>query len=249
MQIHIRSTGSQERWVWTQGLQTLGQQEIAVMAPWPEGDPRDRLLAHLLRFLEQYLSSQPKRILPGQILRYGWTLLRFVADEQNRSGAGTDALLIEEMQDPFAQGAPSYISGVARILALLQVQHEAMRRNTITGDAIYPHRSQRAMVCTRVTPETVQRLRPLRADRAWRPDVQDSGWFLGCCDREHDHDDPDELGMIHLFHLVERFPGLFPYLAMPVGTMLLFEESRAIVFRPGEDEGQIDPASLFTSLP
>lgn len=55
--------------------------------------------------------------------------------------------------------------------------------------------------------------------------------------------------MIHLFHLVEHFPGLFPYLAMPVGTMLLFEEERAIVFPPGENEGQIDPGGLLAALP
>lgn len=46
--------------------------------------------------------------------------------------------------------------------------------------------------------------------------------------------------MVHLFHLVERFPGLFPYLGMPVGTMLVFEEEQVSVFHPGD---------LLASLP
>lgn len=249
MQIHVRRAQNQVRWVWTEGLQTRGQQEIAVSVPWPEHDPCDRLLTDLLRFLETYLITQPKRILPGQTLIYGWTTLRFIEDSQNLSGAGTGTLLIEERQNPFSEEHPSYVPGVTRTLALLQLQHEAIRRNRVAGDAIYPHGSQHAFVCTRVSPETVHRLRPLTAQRIWEPDSQDSGWFIGCGDQEHDHDNPDEATLIHLFHLVERFPGLFPYVAMPVGTAVFFEESQAIVFRPDEQEGQVDPGSLLSALP
>jgi hypothetical protein len=249
MQMHRRYAENQVRWIWTEGLRTLGQQEMAVRVSWPEHDLREQLLTHLLYFIESYLIKQSKRILSGQTLRYGWTLLHFVSDDCHLSRLGTDVLLIEEMQDPFSHNNFSYISGVAHALALLQVQNEAMRRNVITGEANHPHRSQQALVCTRITPETIALLRPLRVERVWEPDVQNSGWFIGCCDQEHDHDHPHELALFHLLHLVERFPGLFPYLAMPVGTMLLFEENRAIIFRPGEDEGQIDPGSLLSSLP
>jgi hypothetical protein len=140
------------------------------------------------------------------------------------------------------------VPGVARTLALLQLQHEAMRRNRVTGDAMYPSASQLAIICTRVTPEAVQHLRPLMAHRAWQPTTRASGWFIGCCNHEHDHNHPDELTSIHLLHLVERFPGLFPYIAMPVGIQLLFEERQAIVFHPGEEHGQPDPESLLSFL-
>jgi hypothetical protein len=245
MQIYFSSAENQVRWAWTEGLRTLGQREIAVMVPWPESDPRDRLISDLLRFLENYLTDQPKRILPGQTLRYGWTMLRFVEDERNLSGAGIDALLIEEMQHPFSLNEPSYVPGVAHTISLLQLQHEAMRRNRVTGDSMYPSPSQIAIICTRVTPETVQRLRPLMAHRAWQPDARESGWFIGCCDRKHNHDDPDELATVHLLHLVKQFPGLFPYVAMPVGYQLLFEKSQAVIFHPGEEHGQVDPESLW----
>lgn len=249
MHIHFRDTENQRRWAWTNGLRTLKQQEIAVMVFWPEHDPRNELLIHLFQFFENYLSSQPKRILAGQTIHYGWTTLRFVSDEHNLSGIGTDVLLIEELQHPFSQGQPFYVPGVACALALLQLQEEVMRRNRMTGEAIHPHRSQFALACTRVTPETIPHLRPLMAHRAYQPDAQDSGWFFGCCDQNHDHDNPDKLATIHLHHLVEHFPGLFPYLGMPMNTMLVFEKNQTIIFHPGEQEGQLDPDSLLATLP
>lgn len=249
MQIHFQKVKNQSRWAWTEGLRALGQREITVMISWPEHDPRDLLITNLLRFLESYLRSQSKRILPGQTLRYGWTLLRFMSDEHHLSGAGPDALVIFEMKNPFAQEDLSYVSGVAHTIALLQLQQETIRRNRIPGDAIYPSPLERALVCTQVTPEALGHLRPLMAHRAWPPTPGECGWFVGCCDQEHDHDNPNELATVHLLHLVERFPGLFPYLAMPVGTALLFEMNQVIIFRPGEPEGQVDPGRLLSSLP
>ncbi len=243
MQINFRATENQTHWAWTDGLQTLGQREIAVMVPWPEHDPRERLMINLLRFIENYLIGQAKRILPGQTMHYGWTTLRFVRDEHNLSGAGTEVLLIEELEHPFALDDTSYVPGVAHTMALMQLQEEAVRRNKITGDVIYPHRSHFALVCKRVTPESIHLLRPLRAHRAWQPEARNSGWFFGCCSEEHDHDNSEELATIHLIHLVEHFPGLFPYVAMPVDTMLVFEESQAILFRAGEQGGQVDPGA------
>lgn len=249
MQIHFQKVKNQSRWAWTEGLRASGQREIAVMIPWPEHDPRDLLITDLLKFLESYLRSQSKRILPGQTLRYGWTLLRFMSDDSYPSEAGPDALVIFERKNPFAQEDLSYVPGVAHTIALLQLQHDAMRRNRVTGDSIHPSPLERAFVCTQVTPESLGYLRPLTAHRAWPPTPGESGWFVSCCDQEHDHDNPDELAVVHLHHLVERFPGLFPYLAMPVGTALLFEVNQVIIFHPGEQEGQVDPGKLLTSLP
>lgn len=246
MQIHSRHGENQERWVWTEGLQTIGQQEVAVNVSWSEDDPRDILVTYFLQFLERYLNGQAKRILSEQTLRYGWSLLRFVRDEQNKCGIGSDTLLVEEMQSPLTQENPSYVPGIAHTLALLQLQNEALRRNGITGTAVHPSYSQLAIICSRITPETLPVLRPLKAERAWEPNTRESGWFIGCCDQKHEHDNSDELTVVHLLHLVERFPGLFPYLAMPVGTLVVFEESQAIIFRPGEQEGQVDPGDLLS---
>src|SRR5215469_6170560 len=103
MQIHFQKGNDQERWAWTEGLRTLGQREITVMLSWPEHDLRDLLITDLFRFLENYLRSQSRRILPGQTLRYGWTLLRFMSEDHHFNGAGPDALVIFELKNPYAQ--------------------------------------------------------------------------------------------------------------------------------------------------
>lgn len=249
IEIKFSSAEKQPRRAWTDGLHASGQQEISVAVPWSEQDPRDKFIIRLFRFLEDYLASQPKRILPDQTLRYGWTTLRFVNDEHNQSGAGVDTLLIEELLYPFAPGTQSYIPGISRTMALLQLQEEAILRNRIIGDAIYPHHSQYALTCTRIASATIHRFRPLMFQRTRQPDTQYSGWSIGCCEQDHDHDNPDELAVVHLHHLVKLFPGLFPYLAMPVDTAVLFEETQTIVFRPGEENGYPDSAELLASLP
>jgi hypothetical protein len=249
MQIHFRDVENQWRWAWTEGLRARGQREIAVMFPQSAHNSHDLLIINLLEFIENYLISEATQILPGQTMRYGWTTLRFVRDKQNLSGQGTEILLIEEIEHPFALDEPSYVPGVAHTMALMQVQEEAMWRNRVGGEFICPHRSQFALICKRVIPRTISQQRPLMAHRAWEPDVRDSGWFIGCCDNGHDHDSAEELGRVHLIYLVKQFPALFPYVAMPVGTQLVFERSQAILWRPGEQEGQVDPEGLISSLP
>lgn len=249
MQLHFCQDENQVRWAYSDGLRTLGQRELAVQISWPEHDPRENLLIDLLKFLENYVRSQPKRLLPGQTLRYGWTMLHFVSDEHQWSGAGPDALFIEEQQRPFAPNDPSYVAGVARTLSLLQLQNEAIRRNRVTGNSAPPSPSQIAITCTRVTPRTITYLRPLMAYRSGEPTPRSSGWFIGCCDHEHDHNNPAELATIHLHHLVGSFPGFFPYIAMPVGFQILFEDHQAVIFHPDEQYGQPDPEGLLDTLP
>ena len=249
MQVSFSTGTTTPRWAWTEGLHQFGQQEIAVCLFWPEQDPRDQEIRFLLTFLGSYIAEQPKRILGGQTMRYGWTMLRFVADEWNESGQGTDRLLVEELREPFHFHEPVYVPGASRAIAVVALQHAAIRRNRIAGESENPHRSQFAIVCSRVTPQTIGTLRPLLAHRAWQPDTQDSGWFVGCGEDDHDHDDPDQLGKVHLLHLVAGFPGLLPYLALPVETLLVFEQEHVTIFRPEEEHGQVDAVPLLAELP
>ncbi|GEM_PF-1979191 len=249
MQIHMSAGDRQPRWAWTAGLEGLGQQEMAVMLPWPEGDPRDRYVAHLLRFIETYIASQPKRILAGQTMHYGWSMLRFVAGESPQSSIDQRSLLIEELRDPFTFDQPAYVPGATRALELTALQREAIQRNRISGESEHPHRSGMVIVCNRVTPDTICSLRPLAVQRLWEPKNQYTGWFVSCSNSGHDHDNPDELAPVHLLHLINGFPALFPYLAMPVGTALFFESQQVIVFGPGDQDGHVDPAPLLLTLP
>jgi hypothetical protein len=52
MQIRMSAGDALPRRAWTEGLEALGQQELAVMLPWPEGDARDAQIIRLLRFIK-----------------------------------------------------------------------------------------------------------------------------------------------------------------------------------------------------
>jgi hypothetical protein len=249
MQVRISKGVKAPRWAWTDGLRLYGQTEVAVSLPWPEGDARDGQVKELLRFLEKYVGEQHTRILPAQTMRYGWTMLRFREDVQNESGQGTGTLLVEELRDPFKFGELVYVPGASRALQLVAVQQAVMRRNRIVGESEHPHRSKRVMVCGRIRPESIGVLRPLRVERVWESDSMRCGWLIACVDPDHDHENVDELEEAHLHHLVERFPGLFPYLALPGGTLLLFTEDQVLVFGPGEQDGRPDPSPLLAKLP
>lgn len=87
MHIHFSPHDAFPRWAWTEGLSTQGQQEIIVSLTWLFDDSRDRQITRLLKFIENYISSQPKRITAGQTMHYGWTTLRFVPASHDESGA------------------------------------------------------------------------------------------------------------------------------------------------------------------
>jgi hypothetical protein len=244
--VHFSPHGTFPHWAWTEGLSTQGQQEIAVPLIGHFDDSHDQQITRLFQMIEDYLSSQPKRITVGQTMHYGWTTLRFVSANHAESGA---TLQIEELKYPFSYDDPSYIPGATQAIFLQALQDTALQRNRVTGVSITPHSSHLAIVCRHVTPETIQTLRPLHIERNNAPEKRYSGWFIGCMEQEHNHDNPDELVLIHLIHLVTKCPALFPYLSSPVGTALMLEDTQVIFFGPGQQEGHPDPVLPLVVLP
>ena len=122
-----------------------------------------------------------------------------------------------------------------------------MHHNRIGGKCEHPHRSRLVMVCSRIQPETICALRPLRMERVWEQKSTRCGWLIACV--EPDHEEVDELEEAHLHHLVEYFPCHFLFLALPVGTLLLFTSDQVLIFGPGETNGRPDSSSLLMKLP
>lgn len=247
MNIHF-SADEQPRWAWTDGLPASGQQDIALPLPWPLDDWHDRQAANLLGFIGTYVHGQSRRILAGQTLRYGWTLLRFRASTPEDGPAAAGKLVIQELRDPLSESEPVFEDGARRAVELVATQGNVFAHYHVTADAEYPFRSQFALLCDRVPPLAATFPQPLYAERLWEPDVEDSGWFIGCTDPDHDHDDADTLGRVHLLHFVERFPRIFPYLALPTTSSLAFDGDKTIVYLPGAEEGYEDDTDPFTGV-
>lgn len=247
MQIHF-SAGEQPRWAWTDGLFDAGQQDIALPLPWPLDDWRDRQAANLLGFIGTYVNGQSRRILAGQTLRYGWTLLRFRESAPEDREAIAGRLVIQELRDPLHDTEPAFEDGARRAVELVAAQGNVFAHYHITADAEYPFRSQFVLLCDRVPPLASTFPQPLYAERLWEPDAEDSGWFVACTDPDHNHDSANTLGRVHLLHLVERFPHIFPYLALPTASTLVFDGDTSAVYLPGADEGYEDDTDPFTGI-
>lgn len=255
MQVCFTSNSDGARWAWTEGLREVAlrseqeapQAELGTPLPWLPDELRDGQVERLLTFLHRYLIRHGNPIRAGQTIRYGWTTLR-TRPMPESGGEGHEQLVLQEMADPFtapaAESDAAFADGVSLATALLGVQEEALRRNQITGTADHPHRSDTAVVCSRVareggTPLTLARLALTERH------VHDSGWFVGCQDRDHQHDDPEELRGVHLRHVVAAYPWVFPYLGLPAGSSLTHSEAGIVLFRPGERRGQVDDAPPF----
>ncbi|GCE21699.1 immunity protein Imm33 domain-containing protein [Dictyobacter kobayashii] len=246
MRIHFSARDAAPRWAVTEGLQALGQQEIRVPLFWSRGDLRDRQVADLLNVIERYIAAQSKRIVANQTLQYGWTTLRFVAAN---AVEGADELQAEELRQPFEHGDPHYVPGVTLAIYLLALQDEAEQRNRLLGESVVTKRAQTAITCNRITPYALQSGHQILAERGSAGNHQYSGWFIGCVEKDHNHNDTDQLLQVHLSHLITSCPALFPYLNAPVKTALVIEPAQVIVFAPDQKEGFPDTVLPLKALP
>lgn len=214
----------------TEGLMPLNGAEFGLEFA---AEIPDAAALRVLTYVGDYIARSGQRIQAGETMRYGWTTLRFVP-------VAPGLLMVEELADPFALTAERYVAGAAQAITILARQDAAVVRNGVAAPGHHPHRSETAVICSRIAPGTPRRV--MVFDRALptqqRPD--DSGWFIGCGDPTHDHNDVRQLALVHLVHLVDLDPRIVDYLALPEGARVVFERSRLLVFAPDAQEGRLD---------
>lgn len=243
MQVSFTSNGA-ERGAWTEGMGELHpeQAELGIPMDWRPDERRDAGVETLLTFLADYVGRKGTPLRAEQTLRYGWTTLRL--DPADQPFHGSDLLVVQELAHPFGRDEPSFIDGVELATELLAVQQNAIRRSHVVGTVEHPHRDDTAVVCRHVSKEGGTPLSIARQTLTNR-EFHDSGWLVGCQDRAHDHEDPSQLGGVHLWRIVASYPWIFPYLAMPAGTRVTLEGNQIAVFRLGERRGFIDEGPRF----
>ncbi len=230
MQIRYETRADGVRGALTSGLAAMGQAEFVL--PMTPG-MADEAAVRVLRYIADYVAASGQHILPGETMRYGWSTLRF-----SPATADGGLLLIEELADPFAATADSFIPGTAHAVAILQEQDNAVARHGIPRVAHHPHRSELAVICRRLAPSQPHKV--MVFDRLKAKASDDSGWFVGCGNPAHDHNDLHELARIHLIYLAELDPKVVYYLAMPEDTRVVFDRGKVIVFAPGQQDGRLD---------
>jgi hypothetical protein len=149
-------------------------------------------------------------------------------------------LEIEEDTEPFSSDHPSHWGpGVRRAIALRLAGDAVMRRNRLTGQAEHPNRGHFAVACVHITDGYAGRVVAERGEINRSTSPWGSGWQMNCGAVDHT---ADHWHQHHLTHLVNPRPFVMPYLCMPEGSMVVFEEEGgAIVWGAGSESGARDP--------
>jgi hypothetical protein len=227
MDIRFEVTPGGDRRALTVGLRDMGQSEFALVLTNRVSEEAAR---RILTYIGTYVKTSHQRINVGETMRYGWSTLRFSLSSDG------ECLIIEELEMPYAARCSTYVIGASRALNILIEQDRTVHRNKIKEIGHHPHRSEMAIICRKVNPYS----KVMVFDRLVTNRQDDSGWFIGCGDSSHNHDDVNELGRINLVHIVEANNRIVRYLAMPVDTRVVFDDDQAIVFPPAQEEGHPD---------
>jgi len=224
-----------DRIVRSVGLQAVGQMEIAARVRAGRAHEWDHRVMAVLNFVANYVVQTGARILPGETMQYGWTQLRFLQR--------TPSLLeVHELEDVYSEDPqPSAVPGVDRAIRLGEAADDVMLRNRLTGTSDFPYRGKTAVSCVHWPTAAMRRL---FMERVAPHDSDDSGWTVTCGNTDATHETAD-LVTEHLAHIAARRPFIVPYLTMPVGGAVAFDDEGAIVFPSGQDGGRRDPANPY----
>lgn len=134
----------------------------------------------------------------GQTVLFGGSPLRLRA---------LDGTLGLETRDP-----DGWTTDLGPALMRVWLQQEVARSVELT--VAFPHVLSTAVICKQAT-------KPLDGyflSRTAPTAAQDSGWFVGCIDPEHDHQTAEALTLVTLLTLSHQHPALDDLLGLPPGT-------------------------------
>jgi hypothetical protein len=169
-------------------------------------------------WLEQSV-AQAKRFTPGQTCQIGWMVTEI--------RQGGDGLL--SIWEPDMRAMPvAWTESVSHTLAHLRLQKDVVESVLSADELSYPSMLQSAIICTRLGEKdglVMERTEPSGAD---------SGWFFGCRDGDHGHNDVAALRRVSLYEAAVRFvPQIVPYLALPEGVLIEVRKGVPAIFQDG----------------
>jgi hypothetical protein len=168
----------------------------------------------------------------GETIQIGWTLLRFEA-------LGRDLNLCEP--DWTGNLPITFVAGVTNTVVHLRQQKDVVDSVGLSESLAFPVINQSAIVCSKVESGIGLMVRhPGQGS--------DSGWFLGCVDSEHNHDDSKELRRLSLYEAACSARECIKFFALPPGIEILFDsEHRFAIWFDGE-ECRVRPGSYLAHL-
>lgn len=167
------------------------------------------------------------RYKPGETIQVGWAIAVVRQEEE-----GDLTLWESDMQSMPIQ----WVAGLSSTLAQLRTQKDVVESVVGANDLSFPSMRQSALICSRFGHGE-----GLILDR-FEPTGAASGWYFGCRDNDHDHNDAAELRCVSLYEAALHTPQIISYLALPPGVLVglrgggvpsIFLNGEPLVFKPG----------------
>jgi len=163
-----------------------------------------------------------ERYKEGDTFQVGWSWTRFRKEP--------DGLL--SLEEPTMASMPiQWKAGVTRTLAHLRRQRDVVASVLAFDSLCFPSLMQSCLICTRVTAKDASVMMAREA-----PEGSDSGWYIGCMDARHNHNDPKELKRVSLYEaIVSHVPHALDYLALPAGAKVIVGAGRPVIRVDGKE--------------
>jgi hypothetical protein len=156
----------------------------------------------ILQYLEEQVSHGVK-FLEGQTFQIGWMVVKFKLTERGLLG----------LNEPDMSEIPiRFVNSLSNTIHHLRLQKDVAE--SIGVEPRFPTILQSALKCSRYDDNS-----EFFMDRA-DPVQNDSGWFFGCTNPHHDHNDPSTLLRVSLYELACSRDSIIPFVALPPGFLV-----------------------------
>jgi hypothetical protein len=167
---------------------------------------------------------------PGETFQIGWMLTRV-------QGQGPRQLTLEE---PDMRSMPiQWIPGVTHTLRQKMLQVFMLDSVGLRHQMQIPTIRQSLIACTRYTDGD------FFMTRSENNNERDSGWFVGCLDGGHDHNEAGNLRCISLYEAYLGQRGIQGFVTFPVGATVLIDGKQGVTILNGAEPLGIVPGSFL----
>jgi hypothetical protein len=167
---------------------------------------QDKVLENDIQWFIRWLESEVaegKRFLPGETIQVGWMIAKVESFEDGKL----------KICEPDMESFPvKFVDSVGTTLNHLRFQKMVAESIGLADKLLFSPLHHSAITCKRFKEHV-----GFFMDRL-EPKATDSGWFIGCDDPRHDHQNPNNLERKSLYELVVRYESsITQYLALPAG--------------------------------
>jgi hypothetical protein len=167
---------------------------------------------------------------PEQTFQVGWMITKVVPFDKTR------LTLVE----PDMKAMPiRWVPGVSETLRQKMVQIYTLDSFSLREKMTPASARESMIVCTKYTAVDFVMTRS-------EPNGRDSGWFVGCFEQDHDHNDAKNLSCISLYEAYLNQRGIQKFLLFPVDSMVVNETAKGLtVFDNNGEERELVPGSFL----